>query len=841
MKPVRALLLIPLLLLAACDGCHSEPDPDTPPDDTDPGTDDTGPPPDACDDHAGAILCLEGVAVTCDDDGDIASEEACVEAVCEEGEGCVACTVELADAFVLEGDEESVGLVLVAHELGSAAPFDQLRLVSRAVTVSGEAGALSLSVEGDGVALYDPAGQRVDDRLVIGEADLPSEVWLVGEQAGAEASLVAVHEAAGCEAIEDRLRLRVAALPGIAGGALADFPWVSFHQVFETIHPVLAALDPGRLPDRVGLEAEVYVVEHKSPEAWAADPGLVDASGAVETLTVAEASMVDSQALAWDRPTDPGTALAQAYDLVLDFDGDGALGPGDLIDGLGEAAGLWVFGDLTMPGPHGVETLQYSGGSWLGQRTYHPSDIASMGQLPLVVISHGNGHDYTWYDYLGEHLASWGWVVMSHQNNTGPGIETASTTTLTNTDYILGNLGSIGGGVLDGHIDGHAIAWIGHSRGGEGVVRAYDRVVDGTYRPDNFVADDIVIISSIAPTVFNSVSDSDPHEVPYHLLAGAADGDVNGAPNCTQCQFFRIAAAARGPLQITYLQGAGHNDFNCCGWTDATGPDQVGRTEAQRVAKAYYLALLSWYLDDMSVAAEYFERLYDDLAPQALAPTTIVANLRRTAFDSDKLVLDDFQLGLTTDASSSGGAVLIDALEPAEDILMDRDSSFGWSPSDPMNGMTWADDRQDMDRGLVLGWGEGQEASASWEVPVDEADWRGWSALSFRACQISRHPATVALAGPLDFTVTLVDGSGAQSAVSFASWGGLNLPYQRTGTGQGAGWANEFETVRIPLHAFDAEGTAIDLSEIVELRMEFGGPFGSSQGQVGIDDVEVLP
>ena len=57
-------------------------------------------------------------------------------------------------------------------------------------------------------------------------------------------------------------------------------------------------------------------------------------------------------------------------------------------------------------------------------------------------------------------------------------------------------------GVLDGHVDGHRITWIGHSRGGEGVARAYDRLWDGTWSPDNFVRTDIVLISSIAPTDF---------------------------------------------------------------------------------------------------------------------------------------------------------------------------------------------------------------------------------------------------------------------------------------------------------------------------------------------------
>lgn len=839
MKPIPTLLLAGLLALPACDGCKPT---TVDPDDTDPATDDTGPSPDACDEYAGEVLCIDGLAVSCDEAGDIISEEPCTEAVCEDGVGCVDCEASLADAYVLEDDEDDIGVVLVTHGLGPDAPFAQLRLASRAITVGAQAGGVELHLDGDGLQLFDPDGQLVDAALSLAAESLPAEVYVVGGVNGAEGTLSATHLAEGCEAVGDSLRLRVAAVPGIAGGALEAYPSFSFHQAFETTQPVLAALDPGRLPDRIGLKAEVYVVEHKSADDWAAEPGLVDVSGAVEVLGMSELSIADSIVVAWGQPTDPGTDLAQGYDLVLDYDGDGALGPGDLIDGLSlDHPGFTVFGDLTAAGPHGVEQLQYSGGSWKGQRSYYPADIASLGLVPVVVISHGNGHDYTWYDYLGQHLASWGYVVMAHQNNTGPGIETASTTTLTNTDYLLGNLGSIAGGALDGHIDGTAIVWIGHSRGGEGVVRAYDRLVDGGYRPDNYSAEDIVLISSIAPTVFNSVSDSDPHDVPYHLMAGAADGDVSGQPDCTQCQFFRIAAAARGPLQVTYVQGAGHNDFNCCGFDDATGPAQIGRPEAQALAKAYYLALLRWYLDDMPAAGEYFQRFYDDLRPSALAPGTVVANVYRSAVDGDKLVLDNFQQGPGTDASSSGGAVTFVASEPAEDVLQDGDSRFGWSSGDNMNGMTWADDRLDLDRGLVLGWGAGEEGSVDWEVPLGQEDWSAWSVLSFRACQVTRHPDTVGLGVPLDFTVTLVDSAGSQSAVAFGSWGGLNQPYQRTGSGQGSGWANEFETVRIPLHAFDAEGTSLDLSEIVAVRFDLGGPFGSAQGRVGIDDLEVLP
>ena len=81
-------------------------------------------------------------------------------------------------------------------------------------------------------------------------------------------------------------------------------------------------------------------------------------------------------------------------------------------------------------GPYQVIEIQYTGGTFLGQDTYYPANIPSLVQLPLVVVSHGNGHLYTWYDHIGYHLASYGFIVMSHQNDTVPGSHTAAVTTL---------------------------------------------------------------------------------------------------------------------------------------------------------------------------------------------------------------------------------------------------------------------------------------------------------------------------------------------------------------------------------------------------------------------------
>jgi hypothetical protein len=207
-----------------------------------------------------------------------------------------------------------------------------------------------------------------------------------------------------------------------------------------------------------------------------------------------------------------------------------------LIDGYHAArAGFYVVRDTTAGasganpsgGPLPVSQTIYTGGVFLSQVTFYPTAIASMDSLPLVVISHGNGHDYQWYDHIGYHLASYGYIVMSHSTETGPGSGTAAASTLANTDFLIQYQAAIGGGVLNGHIDTSRIVWIGHSRGGDGVVRAYDDLFNGVVTPTHFSIGDIKLVDAIAPVDFGGfsgknptlagTSGSHPHDATFHL------------------------------------------------------------------------------------------------------------------------------------------------------------------------------------------------------------------------------------------------------------------------------------------------------------------------------------
>ncbi|UCF68105.1 MAG: hypothetical protein JSV80_02050, partial [Acidobacteriota bacterium] len=56
----------------------------------------------------------------------------------------------------------------------------------------------------------------------------------------------------------------------------------------------------------------------------------------------------------------------------------------------------------------------------------------------------------------------------------------------------------------------------------------------------------------------------------------------------------------------------------------------------------------------------------------------------------------------------------------------------------------------------------------------------------------------------------------------------------------GAGWQNEFETIRIRLTDFLRNGTSLDLTDIRAVRFDFGASHGSAEGRVALDDIELV-
>src|SRR5690606_25748930 len=293
-----------------------------------------------------------------------------------------------------------------------------------------------------------------------------------------------------------------------------------------------------------------------------------------------------------------------------------------------------------------------------------------------------------------------------------------------------------------------------HSRGGEGVVRAIDKIETGLYAPQNYTLDDLDITSSIAPTVWLATL-SQPHDENYHLLFGASDGDVCGCPHRNDRQSFQLLERATDRRQSTYVHGASHNDFNCCGFDDFTGPPstRLGRPEAQKVALGAWTALAERYLRDNPATEEHIWRQYESFAPPAVTPTATVVN-ELAAETSRRLVIDDYQSAPGLAEASSGATVEYTVTEVYEGVMADNNTDFTWTPTDPMNGMTRADPSAGDDTaGVVMQWD--QQAHYSFHLTPAQRDARGYEFLSLRACQMTRHPLTVARLEDLTFSVEL--------------------------------------------------------------------------------------
>ena len=629
----------------------------------------------------------------------------------------------------------------------------------------------------------------------------------------------------------------------LAGIPTDGFPHFTCVDAFQEGDTIRIGIDTGRNPGLAGRPIDIYVLAHRTPAQWQADPHLVDLVGGPREIRPVPKSLarnviaVDTGRLAG---FDGSASIGTGYDIVLDTNRNGVLDRADRIDGWGSEPGFVVFGDLTQPGPYTPKERKYNGGTFKRQEIFFPSEIATLGELPLIVVSHGNGHNYTWYSHIGNHMASWGYIVMSHQNNTGPGIKAASTTTLTNTEEFLGNLDKIAGGQLQGHVDTHSIVWMGHSRGGEGVVRAYKRLVGGDPIATLYSAADIRLVSSMAPTDFLGPGQSEPLGVPYHLWTGAADNDVNGCADSNAAQPFHLFGRARGERMSISIYGAGHGDFhNGGGSSVAAGPCKIGRSKTHRILRGHLLPLVDSVLHGNSAAREYLWRQWERFRPLGapVGPCIVVDLMYQEDPADGKLVLDDFQTNAPRTLSSSGGQVVGNVDFWRERRLDDRDRAFTTN-TDPMNGMTMAGPN-DTSSGITLGWPGGDTRYLLFEVPDGYRDLSDFATLSLRAAQASRHPLTAAELGDLDFTVELYDLFGHRSAIRIGAYGGgIEEPYQRAGCGKGRGWASDWETIRIPLEDFRADGRRMEMRAIVAVGLRFGPRFGSDLGRIGIDDIE---
>jgi hypothetical protein len=663
----------------------------------------------------------------------------------------------------------------------------------------------------------------------------------------------------------------------LAGNSLSVYPHFEYVKAINENSTVKIAIDPTRFPAIAGQTCDVYVVAAKKTIGWDTDQTLTDVTpGGALTVSFSAANIQANTyqvAGAFELNANAGMGLGVGYDVVLDCNQDGILNGNDYIDGRNNESGFYAVSDTTAPGPMAVTALNYNlsaavgaayglNAGFLSQNLFYPTNVAAADidkdgdgiddGLPLIIISHGNGHNYAWYDHIGNHLASYGYVVVSHTNNTGPGPVSASITTLGHTDAFIDQVaaGAIAGGALTGHLDTSKIAWIGHSRGAEGVAIAYDSIFDGTHVPVNYAKANIKLISSMLPTDFNGTNVANPHDANFHLWTASGDSDVHGFADNDIAQTYHLHDRATGNRQSTTVQGTGHAWFhNNVGGSWFTGPCSIGPTNnlTHLIQLGHFLPLVKRYVEDNIPSLDFLTRQYESFRPIGVPtgnPCIVVSHEYRDgstgvtppggAFPAGvkkTVIIDDYQSQFATNLSSIGAPVTFNVTNLTEGRLDDNNLDFNWVASDPFNGATQAGPL-DTSRGVVFDW-NGVDRFYEWEIPIAEQNFVDNLILSFRGAQATRHPNTVAVLGDLTFKVTLRDTSLVTSSISIGAFGGgFEEPYQRSG-----GWHNEMETIRIRLTDFLNNGSGLDLSNIEAIRLDVGPSSGSAEGRVVIDEL----
>jgi len=232
----------------------------------------------------------------------------------------------------------------------------------------------------------------------------------------------------------------------------------------------------------------------------------------------------------------------------------------------------------------GFEAKQFP----INGRVWYPDGA---GPFPLVLVVHGNHNMKEFsdpgYRYLGEHLASRGFILASVDEN-----------------FLNGNMRNENDGrawmllkhleawrgfndsassPLHGKVDMHNIAIMGHSRGGEavGIAAAFNRLPrypDDAKVKFNFNFD-IKSVVAIAPVdaQYKPAGQFTPVEnINYLVIHGSHDGDVSSFTGLRQWQRVKFTDGKPWFKSAWYVYRANHGQWNTV-WGSTDGGPRSGR------------------------------------------------------------------------------------------------------------------------------------------------------------------------------------------------------------------------------------------------------------------------
>ncbi len=508
---------------------------------------------------------------------------------------------------------------------------------------------------------------------------------------------------------------------------------------------------------------------------------------------------------------------------------------------------------------------------------HYPTGLAG-GPYPLVVFMHGRHAtcyrgstatlrwpcrsnetaipSYQGYDYIAQNLASNGYIVVSVSANGINAYDNNVTDLgmLARAQLIQRHLQQWNtfnaastapfGTKFVGKVNLTRVGTMGHSRGGEGVVRhyAYNLSLGSPYG--------VKAVFPLAPVNFNRTI---ANNVPVSVVLPYCDGDVsdNQGVHFYDDARYNVAADA-SPKHTIQVMGGNHNYFNTVwtpgmfpagtadDWTAFTsggsGDAQCGTvagnhrlTSAQQrgVGLAYIAATMRAYVGGETQFLPY-------LTGEAAPPPSALTNEIHVSYHAPAAVRRDVNRLLTSTnltTNTLGGASTQAGLTP-------HDLCGGASPqpqhclpatqSTARQPHTTVSARATTVRGLSqlrTGW-SAITANYNNDLPLGSRDVSGFRWLTFRVAvnfADTRNPSGIGQ----NFTVMLTDGTGATSSVTVNSY--ADVLFYPPGT-VGPVPKVLLNTARIPVSAF----SGVNLSDIRSVRFKFDQ---SPSGALLISDV----